>query len=138
MALASCSRFTVFDCDLRAPRNKKTIKKKVVLEFVGSEQELETEAFRMASGGDANWKVVRDEGLREKFLGVIEHWLEAQDLGEKDLCSVTEAQPLRLKLLRRLLEVAGNPDKKFLRSCSRRASRDTTRYQGLRMSPRSS
>ena len=40
---------------------------------MGSEKELETEAFRMASGGDANWRVARDEGL------------EAQDMGEKDL-----------------------------------------------------
>ena len=36
--------------------------KKAILEFVGSEKELELEAFRMASGGEANWRAARDEG----------------------------------------------------------------------------
>ena len=49
--------------------------KKVILEIVGSEKELEREAFRMASEKDANWKVARDEGLQKKLLGVIQHWL---------------------------------------------------------------
>ena len=40
-------------------------------------------------------------------------WLEAQDLGEKDLDRIVEGQPLRLKLLRRLLEAAGDPDREF-------------------------
>ena len=38
--------------------------KKVILDCVGSEKELEREAFRMACGGGANWKVARDEGLQ--------------------------------------------------------------------------
>ena len=43
----------------------------------------------MASGGDANWRVARDEGLQQILL--------------------------RLRLLRRLLDAAGDPDREFLR-----------------------
>ena len=79
--------------------------KKAILEFVGSEKELEREAFPVACGGEANWKVGRDEGrLQKKLLEVIRYWLEAQDLGEKDVCEVTEGQPLRLKLLQKILD----------------------------------
>ena len=42
--------------------------KKTILEFVGSEKELELEAFRMASGGEANWRVARD--LQNKLLRI--------------------------------------------------------------------
>ena len=83
------------------------------MDFVGSENELEMEAFRMASGGDANWRVARDEGLQQILLGILCKWLEAQDLGEKDLDGIVEGQ--RLRLLRRLLEAAGDPDREFLR-----------------------
>ena len=48
--------------------------KRVILEFVGSEKELEREAFCMASGGEANGKVARDEGLQKKLLEVIRRW----------------------------------------------------------------
>ena len=57
----------------------------------------------MASGGDANWRVARDEGLRRTMVGILCN----QDRGEKDLDGITEGQPLRLRLLRRLLESAG-------------------------------
>ena len=66
--------------------------------FVGSEKELEMEAFRMASGGDASWRVARDEGLQQILLGILCKWLEAQDMGEKDLDGIVEGQPLRLRL----------------------------------------
>ena len=41
-------------------------------------------------------------------------WLEVQDMGEKDLDGIVEGQPLRLRLPRRLLEAAGDPDREFL------------------------
>ena len=53
--------------------------KKAILEFVGSEKELELEAFRMASGGEATWRVARDEGLQNKLLWKLCRWLEAQE-----------------------------------------------------------
>ena len=59
--------------------------------------------------------MARDEVLRNKLLEILCRWLEAQDLGEKDLDRILENQPLRLKLLRRLLEAAGDPDREFLR-----------------------
>ena len=71
----------------------------------GSEKELERAAFRMASGGDADWKVARDDTPQGKLLEVI--WLEAH--------GVAEGQPLRLKLLRKILEAAGDPDREFLK-----------------------
>ena len=50
------------------------------VEFVGSEKELELEAFRMAfrmaSRGEANWRVARDEG--DKLLEILCRWLEAR------------------------------------------------------------
>ena len=55
--------------------------KRAILDFVGSEKELEMEAFRMACGGDANWRVARDKGLQQILLGILCKWLEAQDLG---------------------------------------------------------
>ena len=45
--------------------------KNTILEFVGPEKELELEAFRMASGGEANWRVARDEGLQNKLLRIL-------------------------------------------------------------------
>ena len=47
---------------------------------------------------------------RDKLLEILCRWLEAQDLAEKDLDRIVEGQPLRLQLLRRLLEAAGDPD----------------------------
>ena len=52
--------------------------KRAILEFVGSEKELEREAFRMGFGREANWKITRDEGLQKKI--------------EKDIFVVTERQ----------------------------------------------
>ena len=56
------------------------------------EKELEMEAFRMVLGGDANWRVARDEGLQQILLGILCKWLEAQDMGEKDLDAITEGK----------------------------------------------
>ena len=53
----------------------------MILEFVGSEKELEREAFRMASGEKLGWKVARDKRLPERLLEVLQHWLEAQEMG---------------------------------------------------------
>ena len=44
-------------------------------------------------------------------------------MGEKDLDGIVEGQPLRLRLLRRLLEAAGDPDREFLRDAGRATSR---------------
>ena len=54
----------------------------------------------MAAGGDANWRVARDEGLQQRLLQILCKWLEAQDMGEKDLDGIVEGQPLWLCLLR--------------------------------------
>ena len=56
-------------------------------------------------------------------------WLEAQDLGEKDVCKVTdEDQPLRLNLLRKILEPAGDLDREFLREGCRQGLLVGIRY----------
>ena len=41
------------------------------LYIVSSEKELELEAFRMAFGGEANWRVARDEDLQSKLLEIL-------------------------------------------------------------------
>ena len=63
----------------------------------------------------SSWARRRDEGLQRTLLGILCKWLEAQDMGEKDLAEIPETQPLRLRLLRRLRECAGDPDREFLR-----------------------
>ena len=55
--------------------------------------------------------MARDEGTLE----ILCRWLEAQDLEKKDMDRIVEGQPLRLKLVRRLLEAAGHPDREFFR-----------------------
>ena len=67
--------------------------KKTILEFVGSEKELELEAFRMASGGEANWRVARDEGRQNKLLQILCRWLETQDMGEKAWMGSSKVSP---------------------------------------------
>ena len=37
----------------------------------------------------------------------------------KDICAVAEEQPLRLKLLGKILEVAGDPDRQFLKEAEK-------------------
>ena len=75
-------------------------------------QELELEAFRVTSGGEANWKVVRDEGLQGKLLKVIRQWLEANTWVRGTFVGWRKA--LALKLLRKILEAAGDLDREFL------------------------
>ena len=61
----------------------------------------------MASGGESHCKLVIDEELQAELVRLLCNWLEAQDLGEKGLGEIPEGQPLRLRLLRRILEAAG-------------------------------
>ena len=69
----------------------------------------------MATKGEKGCKLVADMELRQKLLDVWEKWLTERGLAEEGLCDVTPGQPLRLRLLRALLEAAGNPDREFLR-----------------------
>ena len=61
--------------------------------------------------------LVRDSQLHEELLQLLQKWLriEGQDLSEKDLLAIPPGQPLRLRLLRAILEAAGDPDRDFLR-----------------------
>ena len=81
----------------------------------GDMRELEREAFRMAAGGEQGCSLAKNEKLQSQLRQLWKDWLEAQDLGEKDLLHQAEGQPLYLRLLRGLLEAAGDPDREFLR-----------------------
>ena len=63
------------------------------------------------------WEIVMEfvGEFRQKLLDLWESWLTERGLAEEGLCSVTPGQPLRLRLLRALLEAAGDPDREFLR-----------------------
>ena len=86
----------------------------------------------MASGGDANWRVARDEGLQRILLGILCKWLEAQDMGEKDGIG----RPTRRTETARI-RGAGDPDTEFRHDAEEGQASDT-RCQGLRMSLKSS
>ena len=76
----------------------------IVVRRVGSETELEKEAFRMAMGGENSCKLARDSQLHEELLQLLQKWIEGQDLSEKDLLAIPPG-----------LEAAGDPDRDFHR-----------------------
>ena len=67
---------------------------KLIIAKVGSEEQLEKEAFRMAAGGEQGCSLASDLELQSQ----LKEWLE-----------------LHLRLLRAMLEGAGDPDREFLR-----------------------
>ncbi|OLP80386.1 hypothetical protein AK812_SmicGene39223 [Symbiodinium microadriaticum] len=77
-------------------------------------EQLEKEAFRMAAGGEKGCTPASDQELHRQLRDLWKDWLEAQDLGEAGLLDVAP-QPLHLRLLRAMLEAAGDPDRDFLR-----------------------
>ena len=77
-------------------------------------RELEKEAFRMASGGEDGCKLARDPDLQRELLDLRHTWTEGQDLSEKELMEIPPGRPLRLRLLRAILQAAGDPDREFL------------------------
>ena len=87
----------------------------LILAKVGSLEQLEKEAFRMAAGGERGCTLASDPELHRQLRELWRDWLEAQDLGEPGLLDVAPGQPLYLKLLRAMLEAAGDPDRDFLR-----------------------
>ena len=56
-----------------------------------------------------------DPELQSQLRQLWKEWLEAQDLSEPGLLEVPSGQPLYLRLLRAMLEAAGDPDREFLR-----------------------
>ena len=101
-------------------------------------EQLEKEAFRMAAGGEKGCTLASDPELHRQLRELWKDWLEAQDLGEPGLLDVAPGQPLHLRLLRAMLEAAGDPDRDFLRL--RRGYRwgSWTRYLGRRTCLRNS
>ena len=88
---------------------------KLIIAKVGSEEQLEKEAFRMAAGGEQGCSLASDPELQSQLRQLWKEWLEAQDLSERGLLEVPSGQPLYLRLLRAMLEAAGDPDREFLR-----------------------
>ena len=64
-------------------------------ERAGGIDELEREVFRMAAGGESGCRIVSDQNFIEEV-------------------DIAEGQPLRLKLLRAILQAAEDPDRDFL------------------------
>ena len=82
---------------------------KLVIAKVGSEEQLEKEAFRMAAGGEQGCSLTSDPELQSQLRQLWKEWLEAQDLSEPELLEVPPGQPLHLRLLRAMLAAAGDP-----------------------------
>ena len=64
----------------------------------------------MAAGGERGCTLASDPELHRQLRELWKDWLEAQDLGESGLLDVAPGQPLHLKLIRAMLEAAGDPD----------------------------
>ena len=66
----------------------------------------------MASGGEDGCKLLRFAMLfcRERLSRMV----EAQDLGVQGLLDISPGQPLRLRLIRDILQAADDPDRDFL------------------------
>ena len=79
----------------------------LILGKVGSLEQLEKD-FRMAAGGEKGCTLVSDTDLHHQLRELWKGWLEAQDLGEEGLLDVAPGQPLHLRLLRAMLEAAGD------------------------------
>ena len=88
--------------------------RRAVLRRMRSEKELEREAFRMAAGGENGCAMARDETLQEEIRDILAEWLQEQGLEDPKVLDVAPGQPLRLRLIRGLLEAAGDPDREFL------------------------
>ena len=52
-----------------------------MIKRIGSEEELEKEAFRMAEGGEEGCRLARDPELLQEILELLKTWIEGQDLG---------------------------------------------------------
>ena len=60
----------------------------LILGKVGSLEQLEKEAFRMAAGGERGCTLASDPELHRQLRELWKDWLEAQDLGEEGLLDV--------------------------------------------------
>eukprot|EP00439_Symbiodinium_sp_Y106_P004681 s15886_g1.t1 len=87
---------------------------KLIIAKVGSEEQLEKEAFRMAGEGEQGCSLASDPELQSQLRQLWKEWLGAQDLSEPGLLEVPSGQPLYLRLLRGMVEAAGDPDREFL------------------------
>ena len=65
--------------------------------------------------GEQGCSLASDPELQSQLRQLWKEWLEAQDLSEPGLLEVFPGQPLHLRLLRAMLEAAGDPDGEFLR-----------------------
>ena len=52
---------------------------KLIIAEVGSEEQLEKEAFRMAAGGEQGCSLASDPELQSQLRQLWKEWLEAQD-----------------------------------------------------------
>ena len=64
----------------------------LILAKVGSLEQLEKEAFRMAAGGERGCTLASDPELHRQLRELWKDWLEAQDLGEPGLLDVAPGQ----------------------------------------------
>ena len=70
----------------------------------------------MATGGEEGCALVKNSELQEAILKIWSDWIEAQDLGVEGLLEKAPGQPLRLRLIRALLQAADDPDRDFPKS----------------------
>ncbi len=87
---------------------------RAALDRTGGVDNLEKEVFRMATGGEEGCGLVRNESFIAEIVDILASWIEAQDLAVPGLIDVAEGQPLRLRLLRAILQAADDPDRDFL------------------------
>ena len=68
----------------------------------------------MATGGEDGCRLLRNQSYIADIVIALCEWLDAQDLGGEGLSEIAVGQPLRLRLIRALLQAADDPDRDFL------------------------
>ena len=68
----------------------------------------------MAAGGEEGCRLVRDQRFIKELVDTMGSWIEAHDLAVPGLIDIAEGQPLRLRLIRAILQAADDPDRDFL------------------------
>ena len=68
----------------------------------------------MATGGEDGCQLLRNQSHIADIVIALCEWLDAQDLGCEGLSEIAPGQPLRLRLIRALLQAADDLDRDFL------------------------
>ena len=85
-----------------------------VLEHCGGQKNLDRMCFEMAAKGESGCGLMKDAELKQKLVDIWSNRLALEGYRADNLQDIAPGQPFRLNLMEALLEMAGDPDHKFL------------------------